>query len=120
MLHVLIIEDDVRLADRYREMSLAAGAASAEIATSEEMAIDAARRYRPAIIVSDIDLARGGRGPDAVMRIRALLGAIPAIFVTGDPEDRAANELASAVLAKPCSAERFNQAVSAYLNDKVH
>ena len=85
MCHVLIIEDDALAAMEIRETVAHAGAASFDFADTEQEAIARARLSRPAVIISDVMLSTGF-GPDAVRGIRAELGDIPAIFITGTPE----------------------------------
>lgn len=101
MRHVLVIEDEYLMAQCVADMVLFAGASSVDIADSETAAIEAASRRQPCVIVCDVDLKQGGRGPKAVADIHSLCGIIPTIFVTGDPNDEQACALATAVVSKP-------------------
>ncbi len=107
MRHVLVIEDEYLMAVCIADMVMYAGASSVEIADSADAAVQAARRHHPSIIVSDVDLKEGGRGPDAVALIHTLCGSVPTIFVTGDTGDEQACTLGTAILTKPISAHSF-------------
>ena len=85
MCHVLIIEDDPLAALDIRATVAVAGATSFSFADTEREALESAREHRPEVIISDVLLA-AGFGPQAVSTIHAELGAIPAIFVTGTPD----------------------------------
>lgn len=115
MRHVLVIEDTWLFAQLVADVALCAGASSVAIADSEESAVELARAHRPFLILSDVDLCEGGRGPDAVIRIREEHGPVPTIFITGVPVDPDSLDGAAAVLAKPVTVDRlidaFNQAV---------
>jgi two-component system, response regulator PdtaR len=84
MCHVLIIEDDWIIADHIALLVESAGALSIDMAATEDEAVQRAREHLPSVIVSDVSL-RAGQGPAAVTRILAELGAIPVMFVTGEP-----------------------------------
>lgn len=86
MCHVLIIEDDWLIAEHIVQLVKDAGATSTAQADTQDSAIEAARRQRPEIILSDVRLI-SGTGPLAVQAILAELGQIPVIFITGSPED---------------------------------
>ena len=86
MCHVLVIEDEPLIAMHVADIAGMRGT-STELAEFKEAALIAARHMMPAVIVSDVDLKQGGRGPIAVATIRNELGPVPVIFVTGTPED---------------------------------
>ncbi|MEH3102585.1 MAG: response regulator [Sphingomonas phyllosphaerae] len=117
MRHVLVIEDDRRIADRVTDLVVDAGASSVDVVSDEAAAVEAATRHRPSVIVSDIDLREGGRGPDAVERIRALYGAVPTIFVTADPSGHQVDALSDTILIKPVSANAFASTFLAITGD---
>lgn len=100
MCHVLVIEDDFLIADYIIQLVEAAGATSISQAMTQQEAIEQARVRRPKIILSDVQLIEG-TGPLAVRAIRAELGAIPVIFVTGTPEACKPYEAPAVVLTKP-------------------
>lgn len=112
MLHVLIIEDQPLLADVIADMAIEAGASSIDIAYSEETALQSAHRHAPRLIFSDVDLNQGGHGPRAVRKIQQAVGAIPAVFVTGTPDDAEALALGIMLLPKPVSSEQIADAFS--------
>ena len=56
-----------------------------DLAASECEAVDLAMARPPALILSNVRLPQGP-GPGAVQAIREKLGAVPVIYVTGNPE----------------------------------
>ena len=105
MCHVLIIEDDVLAAMDIRAVLARSGATSFSFADTEREAVASARESRPEVIVSDV-LLSSGFGPDAVRSIHAEHGVIPAIFITGTPEQCRGCD-PEAVLEKPFSTDRL-------------
>lgn len=101
MCHVLVIEDEPLIADYIADLAEQGGATSIAFATSEADAIASARDCFPDLILSDVDLKAGGRGPLAVSAIQTTIGAVPVIFITGTPEDCEPCEDAAAILSKP-------------------
>ena len=85
MYHVLIIEDELLIALNIEAILSDNGATSFDFADTEAGAVAAAEIHHPEFIVADVMLKEGA-GPAAVQTIRALLGDIPVIFVTGTPE----------------------------------
>lgn len=100
MVHILIIEDEPRVAMLIEAALEEEGVSSFEIVDSEADAIAAARHHPPDLITSDVTL-REGLGPHAVRAIRSQLGVIPVIFITGTPEDCEPCEPPDIILAKP-------------------
>jgi two-component system, response regulator PdtaR len=100
MCHVLIIEDDWIIADHIAHLVETAGAVSVDMAATEDQAVDHARRRRPAVIVSDVNLG-GGSGPSAVAKIFAEIGQTPVMFVTGEPRGFQPASADMPVLHKP-------------------
>lgn len=86
MCHVLIIEDEIVVALDLQGILAAHGASTFAFATSENEAIDQARRARPDFISSDVNLSEG-TGPRAVATIHQEHGPIPVVYVTATPED---------------------------------
>lgn len=113
MRHVLIIEDEYFIAEFMAWMAEINGAETTSIVASEGSAITSATNRMPDLILSDVNLASGGRGPRAVERIRAELGEVPVIFVTASPEDCSMCDYASAILDKPVQPERLAAAMAA-------
>jgi len=78
-----------------------------EAVESIEAALEAARRHRPDIVISDYRLREQRTGAQAIAALRAELGAaLPALLITGDTApDRLREAQASGVplLHKPVS-----------------
>jgi CheY-like chemotaxis protein len=106
MCHALVIEDDYLAADYIAALAEMAGATSTEIAQTEAEAIAAARRARPDVMLCDVRLA-DGCGQTAAFKIRAELGEISTLYVTGDPEACRSAPYAKAVLPKPFERDAF-------------
>jgi CheY-like chemotaxis protein len=115
MCHALIIEDEPLIAFHIGDVVEAAGARSIAYAQTELEAISAAMERKPDIIVSDVKLATG-TGPDAVTSIRAQVGRVPAIFITGNPEALDAYDH-DGVMQKPFQADRLKQQVARFAAD---
>lgn len=113
MCHVLIIEDEYLIADFMAWMAEMNGADTTNIASSEAAAMASAMSQVPDLILSDVNLGKGGKGPEAVARIRDELGDIPVIFLTASPEECSACDYASAILDKPVQPERLVAAMQA-------
>lgn len=109
MCHVLIIEDEWLIAEYLFELVSHAGATSVATASTEQDAISAARRQKPEIILSDVNL-HIGTGPRAVQVIMAEAGAIPVIFITGTPEDCHPCKTPAEILGKPIERQRVLEA----------
>jgi CheY-like chemotaxis protein/DNA-directed RNA polymerase specialized sigma24 family protein len=82
---VLIIEDEPIIAMDIEELVQACGHNVVGVASSEEQAVQIARRTKPGLILADINLGLGGDGQSAVARIVSGHYA-PVIFVTAYPE----------------------------------
>lgn len=107
MCHALIIEDEFLIADYLAGLMETVGVDSSAIAGCGSAAVCAARSQPPDLIVGDVELGHGDKGPDAVAQIRNELGAIPVIFMTATPEQCAKCDYALAILDKPIRAERL-------------
>jgi len=82
---VLIIEDEPIIAMDIEELVLNCGHRVVGMATTEAEAVELAERYKPGLILADINLGIGGDGTAAVSRIMKHHYA-PVIFVTAYPE----------------------------------
>ena len=82
---VLIIEDEPLIAVDIRALVEQLGHEVTTIARTHEEAVRAAVKRRPGLILSDIQLADGSSGLDAVNEILGSLEA-PVIFITAFPE----------------------------------
>ena len=83
---ILIIEDEAIIALDLEAIISDMGHRATGVARTEKGALDLFGRDRPDLIVSDIRLADGSSGVDAVRSILADAGPIPVIFVTAYPE----------------------------------
>jgi CheY-like chemotaxis protein len=82
---VLVIEDEPLIAAHLMAIVADAGHRPLAHATTATAAREAFERYRPALVLSDVQLADGSSGIDAVEDILRL-APVPVIFVTGYPE----------------------------------
>jgi CheY-like chemotaxis protein/DNA-directed RNA polymerase specialized sigma24 family protein len=82
---ILIIEDEPLTAAHLKDLVASAGHHVTGVAKTHHEALRLANERRPDLILSDIQLADGSSGVDAVNEILGEL-AIPVIFVTGHPE----------------------------------
>ena len=112
MCHVLVIEDEWLIGEHIEAIAREGGASSVDRAETEQEAIDAALANPPAVILSDVKLAKG-TGPNAVWAIRERLGACPVIFITGTPEACEPCDYAHAILEKPLQPDRIISAFRA-------
>lgn len=83
---VLIIEDEGLIALDLRSIVENMGHAVIGVARTMDEAIDMGRREQPDLILSDMQLADGSRGVDAVNVLLAEFGVKPVIFITAFPE----------------------------------
>lgn len=100
MSHVPIIEDEMLIAMHLENLVAELGFKSVDLLATESDAIALARVRPPSIILSDIRLDQGS-GPAAVRAIRAALGPIPVVFISGNPENSPTDLEASFVLPMP-------------------
>lgn len=97
--HVLIIEDEILIALDIEGSLEELGYASFDIAASPVQALASAISHRPDLITADVRI-RGGSGIDAVRAIKAELGEIPVVYITGSIDMLRAED-ARAVVEKP-------------------
>jgi CheY-like chemotaxis protein/DNA-directed RNA polymerase specialized sigma24 family protein len=83
--HVLIIEDEPLIALDLQKLLQQLGHKVATVARTRDAAVRAARELRPGLILSDIMLADGSSGLDAINDILPEL-ATPVIFITAFPQ----------------------------------
>lgn len=82
---VLIIEDELLIAEQLETIMRSLGHYVTNIARTAKKAIKVATQYPPRLILSDIQLADGSSGIDAVNEITKT-NPVPAIFITAFPE----------------------------------
>ena len=97
---MLIIEDEAMIALDLEYLLASEGATSFAFAASEIEAVALAQDQRPDVITSDVTLLEG-TGPAAVATIRAMMGSIPVIYISGTSPDRCAAEISTWAITKP-------------------
>lgn len=100
MCHVLIIEDEAMIALDLETLLEREGATSFSFAASEDDAVAAARSRRPDVITSDVTLLEG-TGLAAVERIRAALGKIPVVYISGTAPECCGGDPLTRAFSKP-------------------
>jgi CheY-like chemotaxis protein len=98
--HILIIEDEALVAMDLQMFLEELGAGSCALAATEQEALQLALDHRPDFIASDVKL-ESGTGPNAVKAIRDHLGAVPTVYITGNPELAMAADPGVPIIAKP-------------------
>jgi two-component system, response regulator PdtaR len=81
-LRVLIVEDEAMIAMLYTEVLAGLGHEACVIASTEDEAVDAARTFKPDLIIVDQHLQEGS-GETAMTRILSE-AFVPHVFVSGD------------------------------------
>ena len=84
-LTVMIVEDNLMLADLLEEILVSHGHRVCGIARTRSEAFALAKAERPELVLADISLADGSSGIDAVVDILARMD-VPVIFITAFPE----------------------------------
>ncbi|PXA85823.1 hypothetical protein DMC47_36555 [Nostoc sp. 3335mG] len=113
MKHVLIIEDEMLIAMHLESLIADIDDMTVDLAATESEAVQLAGMRPPSLILSDIRLAEG-TGPAAVRTIREMLGPVPVIYVTGNP-DQADRD--APVIAKPIRDDLLIATASSMLAD---
>lgn len=104
MNNVLIVEDDLMIADCLEEILLEAGYDVCGIAGTVAEAVELGLRHKPDLAVIDLCLPDGGHGTEVAMALRRL-GALGVLYVTGTPNHPALNAAqGEGLLTKPYSA----------------
>ncbi|MCC1493870.1 response regulator [Cognatishimia sp. F0-27] len=111
---IMVIEDEAIIAFDLEGICSELGHKVTGIARTESEAIDLFKTARPDLILSDIQLADGSSGIDAVNRIIADAGDIPVIFITAFPERLLTGEgpEPAFLISKPYSEAHIRSAVS--------
>ncbi len=111
---VLIIEDEAIIALDLEQMISDFGHKITGVAATQKAAVALAAKERPDLILSDIQLADGSSGIDAVNDILKAAGDIPVIFITAFPERLLTGERPEPafVITKPYDEEQVRSAVS--------
>mgnify|MGYP006289656701 CR=1 FL=1 len=113
---VLIVEDDVLVAEHLRNIVETLGHAVVDVAASAEDAITAAARRQPRLVLADVELGSAASGIDAIAAIRAR-APVPVVYVTAYPErvPAARSPEPTFVVAKPFDEQRLELAMAAAL-----
>jgi DNA-directed RNA polymerase specialized sigma24 family protein/CheY-like chemotaxis protein len=103
---ILIIEDEPLTAEHLEELVKSLGHTVTGVARTHEDAMKLAHEKKPGLILSDIQLADGSSGVEAVNEILGEFEA-PVIFITGHPEMllTGAKPEPTFLIAKPFNAE---------------
>ena len=113
MLRVLIAEDELMIADQLEETLVMSGFAVCGIARTVDEAVTLAELHKPDLAVFDVRLARGGRGPEIVHRLRGT-ARFGILYATGDDVRHSTLTLADgdAAIAKPYRTEDVAHALT--------
>tara|TARA_R110002051_G_scaffold1008_1_gene4875 strand:- start:7594 stop:8412 length:819 start_codon:yes stop_codon:yes gene_type:complete len=111
---ILIIEDEAIIALHIKQVVTELGHNVVGVARKRSDAIKRANETRPNLIMSDIQLADGSSGVDAVNDILKIHGDIPVIFITAFPERLLTGERPEPafLITKPYTEEQVRSAVS--------
>ncbi len=111
---VLVIEDEASIAVDIENIVSGMGHDVIGNASTEDAALELAEAQAPDLILSDIQLANGGSGIDAVSELLASYPKVPVIFITGFPEMLLTGKgpEPAFLIAKPYSNEQVRSAVS--------
>ncbi|MDT1062275.1 response regulator [Paracoccus sp. CPCC 101403] len=110
---VMIIEDETIIAMDLKGIVQSLGHEVTGIARTHKAAIELAQTQRPDLILSDIQLADGSSGVEAVGQLMGDLGDLPVIFITAFPERLLTGERPEPafLLPKPYRADQVASAV---------
>lgn len=111
---VMIIEDEAVIAVDLETIVSDMGHQVTGVARTESGALDLARKEMPDLILSDIQLADGSSGIDAVNNILGQFADCPVIFITAFPERLLTGEgpEPAFLISKPYTEEQVQSAVS--------
>jgi len=111
---ILVIEDEAIIALHIKQIVTELGHNVTGVARKHSEAVKMAADKRPSLILSDIQLADGSSGIDAVNEILKEAGDIPVIFITAFPERLLTGERPEPafLISKPYSEEQVRSAVS--------
>src|SRR5690606_16919198 len=111
---ILIIEDEALIALDLRSIVEDMGHTVIGVARTMDQAIEMGRREQPDLILSDMQLADGSRGVDAVNVLLDEFGVKPVIFITAFPERLLTGERPEPALliTKPFRRAQVSSAIS--------
>ena len=111
---IMVIEDEAIIALDLQTIIAEMGHGITGVAATHRDAVRLAARERPDLILSDIQLADGSSGIDAVNEILSVAKDIPVVFITAFPERLLTGERPEPafVITKPYSEEQIRSAIS--------
>ena len=111
---ILVIEDEAIISLHIKKIVTEMGHNVTGVARKHKDAVALAAQQRPHLILSDIQLADGSSGIEAVNEILAEAGDIPVIFITAFPERLLTGERPEPafLITKPYTEEQVRSAVS--------
>ncbi|HCQ67356.1 MAG TPA: response regulator [Rhodobacteraceae bacterium] len=111
---VMIIEDEAIIALDFEGIVAEMGHKVTGVAPTQKAALRLFGEERPDLILSDIQLADGSSGIDAMNEVLAGSAEVPVIFITAFPERLPTGERPEPafVINKPCTEEQVRSAVS--------
>lgn len=112
--NILVIEDEAIIALHIKTIVTELGHSVTGVARKHKDAVRMAAKKRPDLILSDIQLADGSSGIEAVNEILANAGDIPVIFITAFPERLLTGERPEPafLITKPYTEDQVRSAVS--------
>lgn len=112
--NILVIEDEAIIALHIKKIVTELGHEVTGVARKHKEAVKLAGTKRPDLILSDIQLADGSSGVDAVNEILADAGDIPVIFITAFPERLLTGDRPEPafLISKPYTEDQVRSAVS--------
>ncbi|MEA2746839.1 MAG: hypothetical protein QOI41_982 [Myxococcales bacterium] len=116
---LLVVEDDVTVAETIREVLVAAGYSVPEVVPSGMAALEAAKRIRPALVLMDVQLEGPLDGIETASQLRAATN-VRVVYLTGSTDDatlqRAKQTAPLGYLKKPFNARELRIAVEIALH----
>lgn len=111
---IMVIEDEAIIALHIKKMMVELGHEVTGVARKHKDAVALAAKTRPDLILSDIQLADGSSGVEAVNEILADAGDIPVIFSTAFPERLLTGDRPEPafMITKPYTEDQVRSAVS--------
>ncbi len=111
---IMVIEDEAMIAQDLQDIVEAMGHAVTGTAATRDQAVALAATEKPDLILSDIQLADGSSGIDAVNDILDMAADTPVMFITAFPERLLTGEgkEPAFVITKPYGADQIRSAVS--------
>ena len=111
---VLVIDDEVDLLEDIDSLLTLRGWSVQTARSADEARARVMGEVRPDVLLADFRLAAGATGLDAIAAVQAVVGAVPAVIVTGDTAPQRIVEAAEAgfpVLHKPIEGDALEDAL---------